>query len=321
MEWITHTQHLLKITNLTRFKTISILSLFVISFSLMPYADAFHIVSFPFSQYNLNDGEPGVFEVIITVNDPAADTTSNPDTVSITVTSTTDPSGITLVLTETGGTTGIFQNTNLLFTTGDAKYKITDTVTVSIIANSINNPLIIDTTSVDVRSASGGSLTLTLTETGLDTSVFEGTLAFTSGASSGNSLSVVNGDVISIEYLSTAEIFHGLIIPNPNSGINAIATAPGDIITATYLGDSDTATMASTGPGSGSGGPVRPSLVIDAVGGAGGGGGSAHLTKPTFGINHATFQIAVDFGFTMNGVPVPITDNHHTDFSKKQVLY
>jgi len=286
----------------TILKTILILSLFFVCISLIPHAEANHIVSFQFSQYNLNDGEPG-FEVIITVNNATANVDPlNQDTVSVIVTSTSDSTGVPLVLTETGINTGVFQNTNLLFTTGDAKYEITDTVNVSIVDNSINNPLVLDTSSVEVRSTSdSGGITLSLTETEIDSGEFTGTLTFSSSASSSatGTILVAAGDVLSIEYIPTNEIAHGLIIPNPNPGINAISAAPGDTITATYFGDVDTATMSTTGPGTGSGGAVRPGLVLDFIA-AFGGGCSADCIPPTLGITKFGERI-VEKGFSYNG--------------------
>ncbi len=44
-----------------------------------------------------------------------------------------------------------------------------------------------------------------------------------------------------------------------------------------------------------------------------------HLTRPTFGVNHETFEMLVDNGFRFNTQKFQITDNHHTDFTEKQI--
>src|SRR5690606_27968520 len=56
-------------------------------------------------------------EVRVTVEDRDLDTTAGPDTVTVIVTTTSDPVGFPLVLTETGNSTGIFRGT---FTLGEA---------------------------------------------------------------------------------------------------------------------------------------------------------------------------------------------------------
>jgi len=52
-----------------------------------------------------------------------------------------------------------------------------------------------------------------------------------------------------------------------------------------------------------------------------GGGGSSkdYMTKPTFGLDHRSFQPWVTGGFSFNGVSHDITDNYWTPFNEKQV--
>ena len=44
-----------------------------------------------------------------------------------------------------------------------------------------------------------------------------------------------------------------------------------------------------------------------------------HLTRPTFGVSHDTFDSIIDNGFQFNTEQFPITDNHHTDFSEQTI--
>lgn len=50
-----------------------------------------------------------------------------------------------------------------------------------------------------------------------------------------------------------------------------------------------------------------------------GGESNEHLTRPTFGPSHETFEEIVDGGFKFNNQIFPITNNHHTDFPEQTV--
>src|ERR1700687_5408440 len=104
----------------------------------------------------LGDGGIGGVPVTITVNDPAANNPSSIDHILVHVTSTSNPSGISLNLTESGGSnTGIFKDTNLIFYTGDGLIPIGRTVTISISDPAANtHPTTIDTLSVLAQSTS-----------------------------------------------------------------------------------------------------------------------------------------------------------------------
>ena len=67
------------------------------------------------------------------------------------------------------------------------------------------NPDVLDTKTVDLISDSdSGGIQMSLTETGLDSGVFEGTLFFTTaGASSGSILRVSEGDTVTVEFEDT----------------------------------------------------------------------------------------------------------------------
>ena len=60
---------------------------------------------------------------------------------------------------------------------------------------------------------------------------------------------------------------------------------------------------------------VTPELKPDSKNGE----SSEHLTRPTFGLSHETFDSIVDNGFAFNNQTFPITDNHHTDFPEQTV--
>ena len=49
------------------------------------------------------------------------------------------------------------------------------------------------------------------------------------------------------------------------------------------------------------------------------GGGNEHLTRPTFGVSHETFETIVDSGFRFNDQSFTINDNHHTPFAQQTV--
>jgi len=52
---------------------------------------------------------------------------------------------------------------------------------------------------------------------------------------------------------------------------------------------------------------------------SGGGGSDQAKTKPTFGLDHRSFQPIVEGGFSFNGISHDITDNFWTPFNEKQV--
>ena len=50
-----------------------------------------------------------------------------------------------------------------------------------------------------------------------------------------------------------------------------------------------------------------------------GSGGNEHLTRPTFGLSHETFETIVDSGFRFNDQSFTINDNFHTPFAQQTV--
>jgi hypothetical protein len=50
-----------------------------------------------------------------------------------------------------------------------------------------------------------------------------------------------------------------------------------------------------------------------------GSGGDEHLTRPTFGLSHETYDSVVEGGFKFNDQIFAVTDNHHTPFEEQSV--
>src|SRR5574337_981427 len=111
-------------------------------------------VAFGFSSYTMSSISS------VTVTDQNSITTpSVVETVSIAGSSTTDPSGVSLTLTETGAGTGVFTSSNLVFTTGNAQFSIGDkaVVTQSETSGGHLTDNTIDTLPVSVTSTSDSS--------------------------------------------------------------------------------------------------------------------------------------------------------------------
>ncbi|WP_232212349.1 hypothetical protein [Candidatus Nitrosopumilus sediminis] len=273
----------------------------------VPYSDASsHSIAFDSATYFLSSGQVGGSAVKITVTDSSANLDSGAiDTVTINVSSDTDTLGISLVLSETGVNTGIFENTNLIFMEANWQFAIANSVTVTVDDSSADTTAGIDSTSVTVVSESDGTgITVSLQETSGTSGIFTGTLQFTTGTSSGNAIKVAQGDIVSIFYAPSSQISNALIIPNPDSGKGALQALVGDTITATYDSVSDTATIGSSGGGGGGGGIARAGLVVDAVAGFGGGCRS-DCTPPTLGVTSNGIRLVTD-GFSYNGNTVDV---------------
>jgi hypothetical protein len=240
-------------------------------------------IDIQFATYTLNDGRVGgPAPVLITLTDSASNTdTTTVQTVDATITSTSQPGGITLRLTEASANSNTFTNTNLIFMTGNAQYATSNTVTISQLetdpALNFGANGVLDTLGVTVRSTTDAvGFTMTLSETGINTALFTGVLSFsTAGPSGGSTIQVSAGDIVSVGY--NAAFVNSQIIPNSNLGVGSIQAAVGDTITASFGGATDTATMVSVpGGGGGGGGVVRPTVVVNAIAGLfGGGGGSS----------------------------------------------
>jgi len=193
------------------------------------------------------------------------------ETIAVTVTSTIDPVGIEIILTETDVDTGIFTGSHTLTvgpsSTPDLQADIGDTITASFggqIGTATIFPRVVlfdnegyilsslSTVTVSDQNANGDALTaetviatitstsdplgisIILTETDVDTGIFVGTHTFTTGPSSGTALNAAEGDTATASYFSATDT--ALITPGFSPG------------------------------GSGGGLVIRPGLVFDFLG-------------------------------------------------------
>lgn len=166
--------------------------------------------------------------------------------------------------------TCIFGNTALYFSPDNQRFAIESTVTITQHDSSYIGTGVVNTITVTVSSTSTpGGTSLTLTETGINTGIFQGRIKFTAGATvAGVALHVFQGDIITTTYLGIPS--YGQILPSPNGSTGLLVADVGDTIQATYNGISGTTTICVCGgPGGGGGGVVRPGLVLDAVAGLG----------------------------------------------------
>lgn len=276
-------------------------------------------ISFQFGSYFLGDGAVGVPPVVITVNDPLANLNpSTIDSVQVHVTSTTDPTGITLTLTETGVNTGVFKNTNLIFMKGNYQFAVGSTTTITVIDSAADT----SSTTIDqllVKAVSSSDTTGTsfnLVETGVHTGIFTGKITFTSASSSGNNLHVANGDIFSITDTIGGLTTNGLITPNPNPSVGAIQANIGDTVTVSYNGITTTTNIGNdeAAPGGGGGGLVRPGLVLDFVAALGGFSESI-FNPPSIGND---YHNKYGGGITINGKPFDV--KNYTTTIEQQIL-
>lgn len=246
-------------------------------------------IDFDFDTYNLNSGS-NIFDipVVITVTDSAfAANGGPPDTVPVNISSTVGGS-TTLTLTESVGDGGIFVSTNLILMEENHLFQVTDTATITVIDNTAAgnaNPAVIDTIPSRINAVSdtdGTGIYVLMTETGVNSGIFRGTLHFSTTSSDDptDTLQVSLGDIISIvDENSACGITNGLIIPNPFADVGAVlATVGVDAVTATYSSDSASIEIDEPcSPGGGGGGLIRPGLVLDVLAF---GGGSARDRSP-----------------------------------------
>ena len=235
------------------------------------------IVEFDFTQYDRGN------HARITVTDQGANQLSVTDeTITVTVTSDANPTGITLQLTEDDIDSGVFggvldTQSDLIFAVDfDGQIQIGSSVTITE-PRSADITTGIDTIDVNVVSTSTpGGITLTLTETGDTTAIFSGILGVTGGATvPASDIHVEPGDVLSVTDVLTS---NSLITPNPILSRGVIqVNVPVDTITVTYLGESDSADVVNAfGEGGGGGGISRAGFVVNVLAGSsaiGGGGG------------------------------------------------
>lgn len=267
------------VKNLQRLATASLIAASIFTV-VIPIASASHggTVDFNAAIYNYDTG------VLITVTDASA---SGFGTVTVTVTSTLDPVGITLTLTETA--LGTFDNFNgvtgsLLLMDGDNKFPLETTRTISFDDLTSPDDFAVQMQTIPVTSSGGNAVFVDVTETGLDTNIYEGTVTFTASPVGPTDLLISAGETFSILFPCEGAS-NGQITPIPaGSTLGAIRADVGDTITVTYTDPSsavhtDTALVNVAGGCGGGGGGLIISPVIQALG-ALGGGTSADRTPP-----------------------------------------
>jgi hypothetical protein len=213
------------------------------------------------------------------------------DEINVLVNSTRDPAGITLTLTESGDS-GTFRNTNLIFSNGTGLFDISSSQTVGIHKDSLN----IDPNAVEAIDSTNGpegiqvfsttdpaGIFMNLTETGSNTGIFTNVLHFTTGSSvDGSSISVHEGDIVSILDIFNGDVTNELVTPNPDPSFGAISSHYNDEIDAVYNGVKENIFLSSSSaPGGGGGGLIQPGLVLDIL--AAIGGSPFIVSPPSFG--------------------------------------
>jgi hypothetical protein len=234
---------------------------------------------------------------------------SQHDRVEIIITSSANLEGVSLVLNETGVDTGIFggnsgaTKSNLVFseTSGVVPIDLTESITITQIdgdneGGSNTNATGIDKIPVKIYSNSDPvGISFNLTETGVNSAIFVGDLniSTTSSSNETGTILVSPGDFIDVANRD-ARNSKLLVTPaSPQDGVLQVTTPSDSNITATYKEASDTIILFDTqAPGGGGGGLVRPSLVVNALGGLGG-GGSAY-SSPTLQLGNLVLLGQID---------------------------
>jgi len=228
------------------------------------------------------------YNLDLTVRVEVTDQNSNIDpataeTINVTVTSRdaqlTDSNPITLLLTENAVNSGVFgglTDAELRFMNGFDAIPIGRLITITqddATKDTTGEP---DTTTVTISTdTEPAATTITLRETGRSTDVFTGIFGFTTGETISDLKKASAGDFFTID--GTFDL-KGQIAGGSDNSKRAMRTnvAEGspDEITATFGASSDTAAVTFAGGegGSGGGGSVRPTVVLNAILGITGGG-------------------------------------------------
>jgi len=129
-------------------------------------------------------------------------------------------------------------------------------------------------------------------------------------------LAAIPGDIFTVADLGGGNLVNGFIIPNPEVGKGAILAEVGGAVTATYQGDSSSFVVgAGTGGGRGSGGLIKPGLVVDSSkseSSENGGGGCVNCTPPTLGLD-SNYKRIVQHGFSFNDNAVDV-EQYYTPY-------
>ncbi|NHI04024.1 hypothetical protein DYY67_1399 [Candidatus Nitrosotalea sp. TS] len=298
----------------------------VLVFSI-PSAYAVTTVTWDSASHSIFDGGINTFTAIpqFTVTDsrfvgvlPAG------QQINVLVNSTSDPTGITLTLTESG-TTGSFTG-HVIFSNGTGLFSTSSSQTIGVNQPAANvNPNAVDTIisgpvsfyGIQVFSTTD-SVTgtfMNLTETGKNTGIFENTLHFTTGPSvNGSSISVNGGDIVTITDISNQDVTNEIATPNPNAALGAVPSQYLDKVDVVYNGVKGQTILNSGGiPGGGGGGLIRPGTVL--LGVLGGSLFTGVFHPPSIGND---YLYPYDNGITINGKSFDI-ENYSTTIPQ-QVL-
>ena len=320
-----------KLTNQDYFLALSLIVFFLGTPIQLVNADPLDIIEFDSSEYTHSDS--AYFTVYETLGD--LDCPESGSNISVEITSTITEGEIrdSFVLdaieiddptpgirNPTLGTC-IFGNTVLNFMTPDQTFSIGDTITAfeNLEKNGEKSDNVITTVDVELSSSSDpDGITLTLTETGPNTGLFENTFLLTSESSVENSaLHAEPGNILTMNY--QGELFHGQVFPRPNEGEGVLVAQVGDTITATYNGISGTTVLIKGGGSGGSGGGLVISrIVLDVLAGGTSGGDFAPPQLVIPKLNLSSLPLVGDIlNFITNADPfTPITpmDNPSIDY-------
>ena len=166
--------------------------------------------------------------------------------------------------------TCIFGNIELYLIPDDRRFPIDNTVTVTQDDNKHGEDTDDTVTTKDltlISTSDPSGITLTLTETGPNTGIFQNQLLFTSDVSVNNiNLHVEPGDIVTTNY--QGRLSYSQMLPSPSGSKGVLVANEGDAITVTYNGVSaDAEVCFCFGGGGSSGGLVISRIVLDFLGG------------------------------------------------------
>ena len=217
-------------------------------------------------------------------------------TINVKISSLIDPTGFDLTLNE--GSPGTFSNTNLALMSGNNKVEVGGSAIIIVFDTffTVPDPFVVQTLGgppiIIVSNSDTTGIHPNFTETGLDTNLYTSEIKFgetTNDAT--NTLASSPGDIFTVVDLGGGNFNNGYILGNPDAGRGGIQAEVNGIVTATYQGDSNSFSIGpNPSPGRGSGGLVRPGLVVDNPSSSS--GSCNNCQPPTLGIDRNFNKIA-----------------------------